>query len=58
MTTSATPSRLPAPIVASILGQAALSAQVHSKGVPMTWTKPVFELVELCNEVTTYFYHR
>jgi PqqA family len=24
----------------------------------MTWTKPVFELVELCSEVTTYFYHR
>ncbi|MFL5850446.1 MAG: pyrroloquinoline quinone precursor peptide PqqA [Solirubrobacteraceae bacterium] len=24
----------------------------------MTWTKPVFELVELCSEVTSYFYHR
>jgi len=24
----------------------------------MTWTKPVFEFVELCSEVTTYFYHR
>jgi hypothetical protein len=28
------------------------------RGVAMTWTKPVFELVELCSEVTTYFYHR
>jgi len=24
----------------------------------MTWTKPKFELVELCSEVTSYFYHR
>jgi len=24
----------------------------------MKWTKPMFELVELCSEVTSYFYHR
>jgi len=24
----------------------------------MTWTKPKFEFVELCSEVTSYLYHR
>jgi len=24
----------------------------------MTWTKPKFEFVELCSEVTSYLFHR
>jgi hypothetical protein len=34
------------------------SPEAHSKEFAMKWTKPVFELVELCSEVTSYFYHR
>ncbi|MGH2887205.1 MAG: pyrroloquinoline quinone precursor peptide PqqA [Solirubrobacteraceae bacterium] len=25
---------------------------------PMTWTKPKFEFIEMCSEVTSYLYHR
>ncbi|MBV9002710.1 MAG: pyrroloquinoline quinone precursor peptide PqqA [Solirubrobacteraceae bacterium] len=24
----------------------------------MTWTKPKFEFIEMCSEVTSYLYHR
>ena len=24
----------------------------------MTWTKPTFEFIEMCSEVTSYLYHR
>ena len=25
---------------------------------PMTWTKPEFEVIDLCSEVTSYLYSR
>jgi hypothetical protein len=25
---------------------------------PMTWSKPKFEFIEMCSEVTSYLYHR
>jgi hypothetical protein len=30
----------------------------HRREFCMKWTKPEFELVELCSEVTSYFHHR
>jgi PqqA family len=29
-----------------------------TKETPMTWTKPKFEFVDLCSEVTSYLYRR
>ena len=28
------------------------------EGEPMTWSKPKFEFIEMCSEVTSYLYHR
>jgi coenzyme PQQ precursor peptide PqqA len=32
--------------------------ETTTREVSMLWKKPEFELVELCSEVTSYFYHR
>ena len=29
-----------------------------TREVSMVWTKPEFEILELCSEVTSYVYHR
>ena len=35
-----------------------LSPRVEQGAAPMTWTKPKFEFVDLCSEVTSYLFHR
>jgi coenzyme PQQ precursor peptide PqqA len=32
--------------------------ETTTREVMMLWKKPEFEVVELCSEVTSYFYHR
>jgi coenzyme PQQ precursor peptide PqqA len=54
---------LPRTSPASATGPQAASARLEffeptTREVSMLWKKPEFELVELCSEVTSYFYHR
>jgi len=32
--------------------------QSNKESFSMTWTKPKFEFVDLCSEVTSYLFHR
>jgi coenzyme PQQ precursor peptide PqqA len=54
---------LPRTSPASAAGPHEVSARLEffettTREVSMLWKKPEFELVELCSEVTSYFYHR
>jgi len=35
-----------------------LTVELSEGGLPMEWTKPRFEFIEMCSEVTSYLYHR